>query len=183
MADWIGTVVSLWDTAVRVATFANDLRAAQDDFIALRAEAECLLICINSLNSPSCLATLYRYINAQQAADLKAIVKNTELNMVELNQFLAKCKVMVQLAAGRKAMQTGRRRRRVSKRVKEVMAKAWATYRFTMKDKQAFRDRLILPAQSINIYLTMLTHVGLVNVKFLMELSGDGEGVGVGAGV
>ncbi|KAG4428946.1 hypothetical protein IFR05_015567 [Cadophora sp. M221] len=177
--DWVGTVVSLWDTAIRVAAFANDLRAAQDDFIGLRAEAECLLICINSLNAPSCLDTLYRFINAKQAADLKSIVKSTELNMIELNQFLAKCKRVV---GGKNAT---RRRKGVSKRVKERLAKAWATYRFTMTDKQAFRDKLILPAQSINIYLTMLTHVGLVNVKLLMQLSGDGAGVeaGVGAGV
>jgi hypothetical protein len=176
MADWVNTVVGLWDVANRVAAFANDLRSAQDDFIGLRAEAECLLICINSLNSPSCLDSLYRYINAQQAADLKSIVKTADLNMKELNQFLAKCRRVVELHVGRNAKLTGLKG--VSRRVKEAVAKAWARYRFTMKNKQPFRDKLILPAQSINIYLTMLTHVGLVNVGFLIQLSGHG---GVGA--
>jgi hypothetical protein len=179
MADWANTIVGLWDIGVRVATFANDLRSAQDDFIGLRAEAECLLICINSLSAPSCRDTLYRYINAQQAADLKTIVKNTKLNMVELNQFMAKCRRVVERHVGRNARLTGQRG--VPTRVKEMVAKAWARYRFTMKDKQAFRDKLILPAQSINIYLTILTHVGLVNVRFLIQLDGDGGGGG-GAG-
>ncbi|KAH7317450.1 hypothetical protein BKA65DRAFT_515931 [Rhexocercosporidium sp. MPI-PUGE-AT-0058] len=177
MADWPGTLIGLFDIGVRVAAFANDLRSAQDDFIGLRAEAECLLICINSLNSPACLDSLYRFINAAQAADLKRLVESTELNMKELNQFLAKCRRVVELRAG-----TTARRKGVSKRVKEALAKAWARYRFVMKDKQAFRDKLVLPAQSINIYLTMLTHIGLVNVGGLMQLSGQGGEVGAGGG-
>ncbi|KAH7381098.1 hypothetical protein BKA64DRAFT_685669 [Cadophora sp. MPI-SDFR-AT-0126] len=182
--DWPGTIVGLFDLGIRVATFITDLRSAQDDFIGLRAEAECLLICINSLNSPSCQDTLYRYINAQQAADLKTLVQSTTLNMQDLGQFLAKCRKLVELRAGRRAKPKG-----MSKGLKERFAKAWARYRFVMTDKQPFRDKLILPAQSINIYLTMLTHVGLVNVGVLIPLTGPGGAAaggvagGVGAGV
>lgn len=180
MADWVGTIVGLWDVAVRVATFANDLRSAQDDFVGLRAEAECLLICINSLNSPSCQDTLYRYINDEQAADLDAIVKNTELNMVDLNKFIAKCWRLVERDVGKNVRKKGWKG--MGTRLKEKVAKAWARYRFTMTDKQAFRNKLILPTQSVNIYLTTLTHVGLVNVKFLIEPSGGGGGGGAYGG-
>lgn len=176
MADWVGTIVGLWDVAVRVATFANDLRSAQDDFVGLRAEAECLLICINALNSPSCLDTLYRYINKEQAKDLDVIVKNTELNMKDLNRFIAKCWRLVERDVGKKVKKKGWRG--MGTKLKEKVAKAWARYKFTMTDKQAFRDKLILPTQSVNIYLTALTHVGLVNVKFLIEPNGDSRGGG-----
>ncbi|KAL9108723.1 MAG: hypothetical protein Q9227_006519 [Pyrenula ochraceoflavens] len=172
MADWVGTIVGLWDVAVRVAGFANDLRSAQDDFVGLRAEAECLLICINSLNSPSCRDTLYKYINGDQAADLDTIVKNTELNMKDLNQFISKCWRLVERKVGQNVRRSGWRGLTESLKIK--VAKAWARYRFTMTDKQAFRNKLILPTQSINIYLTTLTHVGLVNVKFLIEPGGKG---------
>jgi hypothetical protein len=179
MADWVGTIVGLWDLAVRVATFANDIRSAQDDFVGLRAEAECLLICINSLNSPSCKGTLYRYINAEQASDLDSLVKNTELNMQDLNKFIAKCWRLVERDLRRDNV---RRRgwKRLGTRLKEMVAKTWAKYWFAMTDKQAFRDKLVLPAQSINIYLTSLTHIGLVNVGFLMQLSGHGGAGGCG---
>lgn len=177
MADWVGTIVGLWDLAVRVATFANDIRSAQDDFVGLHAEAECLLICINSLNSPSCRDTLYKYINAEQASDLDSLVKNTELNVQDLNKFIAKCWRLVE----RDLRKNNVRRRgwkRLGTRLKEMVAKTWAKYWFVMADKQAFRDKLVLPAQSINIYLTSLTHIGLVNVGFLMQLSGHGEAGG-----
>jgi hypothetical protein len=177
MANWVGTIVGLWDLAVRVATFANDIRSAQDDFVSLRAEAECLLICINSLNSPSCRDTLYKYINAEQASDLDSLVKNTELNMQDLNKFIAKCWRLVERDLRRDNV---RRRgwKRLPTRLKEMVAKTWARYWFTMTDKQAFRDKLVLPAQSVNIYLTSLTHIGLVNVGFLMQLSGHGGAEG-----
>ena len=181
MADWVGTVVGLWDVAVRVAKFANDLRSAQDDFVGLRAESECLLICINALNSPSCQDTLYRYINKDQAADLEAIVRNTKLNMMDLNKFICKCWRLVERDVGQNVRKKGWKG--LSIRLKERVAKAWARYRFVMTDKQAFRNKLILPTQSINIYLTALTHVGLVNVKFLIGPStyggqdgADGDG-------
>ncbi|RVX71794.1 hypothetical protein B0A52_04193 [Exophiala mesophila] len=175
MADWANTVVGLWDLAVRIANFANDIRSAQDDFVGLRAEAECLLICVNSLNSPSCRDALYKYITTDQATDLETLVKNTRLNMKELNEFIAKCWRLVEKDLGRDGL---RRRgwRRLGMRLKQIVAKTWAKYWFAMADKQAFRDKLVLPAQSVNIYLTSLTHIGLVNVGFLMQLSGHGSG-------
>lgn len=41
-----------------------------------------------------------------------------------------------------------------------------------MTDKQPFRDKLVLPTASINVFLTSLTHVGLANVGRLMVSSG-----------
>ena len=53
-----------------------------------------------------------------------------------------------------------------------AIAKGWAKYKFSMTNKQAFRDKLVLPTASINVFLTSLTHVGLANVGKLMLLSG-----------
>jgi hypothetical protein len=84
-----GDALTLFDLSIRITTFINDLRHAQDDFLGLRAEADCLRICINSLNSPQNLDTLYNYISEGQGRDLKSIVENCELNMVDLNKFVA----------------------------------------------------------------------------------------------
>jgi hypothetical protein len=65
-----------------------------------------------------------------------------------------------------------RRRGGWGRGLREAIAKGWAKYKFTMTDKQAFRDKLVLPTASINVFLTSLTHVGLANVGSLMLLSG-----------
>jgi hypothetical protein len=57
-------------------------------------------------------------------------------------------------------------------RLKVAIAKGWARYKFTMTDKQPFRDKLVLPTASINVFLTSLTHVGLSNVGNLLLSSG-----------
>lgn len=66
-----------------------------------------------------------------------------------------------------------RRRGGWGRRLREAIAKGWARYKFTMTDKQAFRDKLMLPTASINVFLTSLTHVGLANIGSLMVLSGQ----------
>ena len=79
--------------------------------------------------------------------------------MVDLNVFIAKCSKLVKDDAKKRhksAQNLG-----LIKKAREFLADAWAAYRFTMKDKQPFRDKLVLPAQSINIFLTSLTHVSL----------------------
>jgi hypothetical protein len=90
-----GDAIGIWDVALRITTFINDLRHAQDDFLGLRAEADCLRICINSLNSRENLRTLYHYISEDQGRDLKSIVANCELNMIEMNVFVASCTKIV----------------------------------------------------------------------------------------
>jgi hypothetical protein len=67
--------------------FINDLRHAQDDLIGLRAEAKCLIVCLNALYSTKAP----HFISAKQGEDLKTIVESCKLNMVDLNRFVAKC--------------------------------------------------------------------------------------------
>ena len=95
-----GDPVALFDLGVRVWSFIDDLRHAQDDFLGLRAEADCLRICINSLNSPQNLEVLYHYISEKQGTDLKSIVENCELNMVDLNKFIASSAKIVEDSVG-----------------------------------------------------------------------------------
>jgi hypothetical protein len=89
MANFVGEAMDIIDLGQRVVNFINDLRHAQDDFLGLRAEADCLRICINSLKSPENMRTLYRYISKGQRQDLTSIIGNCELNMIELNKFVA----------------------------------------------------------------------------------------------
>ena len=42
-----------------------------------------------------------------------------------------------------------------------------------MTDKQPFRDKLVLPTQAVNVFLTSMTHVGLANVGMLMMRGGS----------
>lgn len=55
---------------------------------------------------------------------------------------------------------------------KAFLKKAWTNYKFVMTDKQPFRDKLVIPTQSIQIFLQSMTHVGLANVGNLLALSG-----------
>lgn len=96
-----GDAIGLFDVAIRIWNFIDDLRHAQDDFLGLRAQADCLRICINSLNSDENIRTLYRYISEDQGRDLRSIVDNCELNMIELNmielnKFVASCTKFVE---------------------------------------------------------------------------------------
>ena len=88
----------------------------------------------------------------------------TVWNMKDLNDFIGECKVIVRGHAKKKGWLN---------RLANWSAKAWATLKWTWTDKQPFRDRLVLPAQSINIYLTSLTHVGMANMPLLMAQSGS----------
>jgi hypothetical protein len=237
----LGDALTLFDLSIRITTFINDLRHAQDDFLGLRAEADCLRICINSLNSPHNLETLYNYISQDQGRDLKSIVDTCELNMVELNKFVASSAKIVEddvtvclrvlpflsflpppsffsfphglplrvrveigellffvslphLPSSYKKNPTplhtthtetdgffvgfyGQKKGKFKghkggSKFRALIAKAWARFRFTMTDKQPFRDKLVLPTASINVFLTSLTHVGLANVGRLMVSSG-----------
>jgi len=173
--DVLGNALTLYDLGIRIATFINGLRHAQDDFLGLRAEADCLRICVNSLGSESCQHALYRYISVKQREDLKLIIANTVLNMKDLNQFLGSCNYLVGKEAKRMAKVQRKR-----DRWKDFLKEAWATYKFAMTDPQPFRDKLALPTASINIFLTSITHVGLANVGNLLSLSGHSMAGGVG---
>jgi hypothetical protein len=151
-----GDAMLIWDTTQRVIGFINDLRHAQDDLIVLRAEAKCLMVCLNALDSTECKAVLH-FISAKQGEDLKTIVESCKLNMVDLNKFVAKCKKM----AGDSYSTTNGG---VSKDT-SWWAKAWAKLKFVWADKQPFRDKLALPTASINIFLTSLVHVSLSQMR------------------
>jgi hypothetical protein len=69
---YFSDVVTLIDVATRVINFINDLRHAQDDFVGLRSEAECLRICINALSTEECQLTLY-WVSKKQRQDLETI--------------------------------------------------------------------------------------------------------------
>ena len=84
--------------------------------------------------------------------------------MKDLNAFIGECKGIVKDHAKKEGLW---------KQFKDWKARTWATLKWTWTDKQPFRDRLVLPAQSINIYLTSLTHVGLANMPLLLAQSGN----------
>ena len=147
-----GDAMLIWDTAQRVIGFINNLRHAQDDLIGLRAEAKCLIVCLNALYSSECKAALH-LISIKQGEDLKTIVEGCKLNMVDLNKFVVKCE---KVAGDSYSATSGG----VSKN-RSWWAKAWARLKFVWTDKQPFRDKLALPTTSINIFLTNLVHVSL----------------------
>lgn len=163
----LGDALTLYDLGLRVAAFINDLRHAQDDFLGLRAEANCLQVCLNSLCSESCQETIYKYISQKQRSDLELILENTLLNMEDLNRFLGGCKYLVANEAKKMARERGMR-----EKWKAFWKKSWASYKFAMTDPQPFRDKLVIPTQSLQIFLHSMTHVGLANVGNLLALSG-----------
>lgn len=163
----LGDALTLFDVGLRVAAFINDLRHAQDDFLGLRAEANCLQVCLNSLCSESCQETIYKYISQKQRSDLELILENTLLNMEDLNRFVGGCKYLVANEAKKLARERGMR-----DKWKAFWKKSWAAYKFVMTDPQPFRDKLVIPTQSLQIFLHSMTHVGLANVGNLLALSG-----------
>ena len=172
-----GDATLIWDTTQRVIGFINDLRHAQDDFIGLRDEAKCLLVCLNALNSTDCKAAL-GCISVKQIDDLKTIVGNCRLNMVDLNKFVAKCKRITRdsnIANGGGAVRT-----------RSWWAQAWARLQFVWADKQPFRDKLSLPTASIHIFLTSLAHVSLSQARLPsrqnIESAVAGNGTNTSAG-
>lgn len=165
----LGDAIMLFDLSVRVTTFINDLRHAQDDFISLRSEADCLRICLGSLTSESCQNALYHYITIKQGQDLKQIIDNTRLNMVDLSVFIAGCAKL-----GDSSSTPVRRKRDFFKKIAKAIGKGFTAYKFVMTNKQAFRDKLVLPTASINVFLTSMTHVGLVNMGRIMMRTGHG---------
>jgi hypothetical protein len=173
----LGDAIMLFDVSVRVTTFINDLRHAQDDFISLRSEADCLRICLGSLTSDSCQNALYHYITIKQGQDLKQIIDNTRLNMVDLSVFIAKCAKL-----GDNSSITVRRKRDFFKKIGKAIGKGFTAYKFVMTNQQAFRDKLVLPTASINVFLTSMTHVGLVNMGRIMVRTGHGMAVPTASG-
>ena len=93
----------------------------------------------------------------------------TAWNMKDLNDFIGECKGIVKDHAKKKGWLN---------RFVDWSARSWAKLKWTWTDKQPFRDRLVLPAQSINIYLTSLTHVGLANMPLLIAKSGNKAYIG-----
>ena len=88
----------------------------------------------------------------------------TAWNMKDLNDFIGECKGIVKDHAKKKGWLN---------HFVDWSARSWAKLKWTWTDKQPFRDRLVLPAQSINIYLTSLTHVGLAQMPLLLAKSGS----------
>lgn len=168
----LGDAITLFDLAVRVTTFINDLRHAQDDFIGLRSEADCLRICLGSLTSESCQNALYHYITIEQGQDLKQIVDNCKFNMMDLNVLIAACAKL-----GDDSSIMVRRKRDYFKKIAQKFGKGFTRFKFAMTDKQPFRDKLMLPTASINIFLTSMTHVGLVNMGRIMMRTGHAPGI------
>ena len=88
----------------------------------------------------------------------------TAWNMKDLNDFIGECKGIVKDHAKKEGTWN---------KIVDWLPRSWAKLKWTWTDKQPFRDRLVLPAQSINIYLTSLTHVGLAQMPLLLAKSGS----------
>jgi uncharacterized membrane protein YgcG len=179
-----GDAVTLFDTTFRLINFINDLRHAQDDLMGLASEAHVLRVCLNAVGSDSCHKALYLYISEDQGKDLRTIIDTCDKNLEELNRFIASVAVLVEkkgrregilspsLTRGTKPGDIWRKRKRWSIGLRRLFAKCWAAYKFTMEDKQAYRNKLILPTQAVNVFLTSMTHVGLANMGRIMARMG-----------
>jgi hypothetical protein len=149
----------------RVRNFLRGIKDAPKDFDALRAEAECLEVCLNTISYEDCSRILLK-VTSKQAKDLKTIIHGCRVNMEELIGFVAKCQRIAVDVDGRKPEDKS-----VSEWFREQ--NLWTKIVFFWKEKQPMREKLAIPIQSLNIYLVSLTYVSL---SYNTRLSGGPGG-------
>ena len=143
----------VFDAVLRIRNFVKSIRNAPKDFDAFRAEADSLQVCLKVLRYQECRRVLER-VSRDQAQDLRTIIYGCLANMEELIGFVAKCQLIAVDSSGVK------RGRKTLSQLFSLMGKnLWAKLTFVWKDKQPMREKLAIPTQSLNIYLTSLTFV------------------------
>jgi hypothetical protein len=156
----------VFNVIFRVRNFLKGIKDAPKDFDALRAEAECLEVCLNTISYEDCSRILLK-VTPEQAKDLKTIIHGCRMNMEELVGFVAKCQWIAADIDGRKPEDTSVSEWfRIAKRMEQNL---WTKLVFVWKEKQPMREKLAIPIQSLNIYLVSLTYVSL---SYNIRLSG-----------
>lgn len=145
----------VFDAVLRIRNFVKSIKDAPKDFDAFRAEADSLQVCLKVLRYKECRNVLEK-VSSDQAQDLRTIVYGCLANMEELIGFVAKCQLIAVDSSGIK-----QGRKTLSQLFVLMGKQLWAKVQFAFKDKQPMREKLAIPTQSLNIYLTSLTFVSL----------------------
>jgi hypothetical protein len=152
----VGDFFAVYDVFFRVKGFINDIRHAGEDFEMLKAEADCLKVCISALCYKECVAAL-ALVSKEQRDDLKLIVQGCIINMKELQEFVTHSQALVEGTA--KDANDPKPRRQLERR--KWWKRWWPHVKFAWKEKQPLRDKLSIPTASLNIFLTTLIHMSL----------------------
>jgi len=159
----------IFNVIFRVRNFLNGIKDAPKDFDALRAEAECLEVCLNIISYEDCSRILLK-VTPEQAEDLKIIIRGCQMNMEELVGFVAKCQRIAADIDGNPEHGSVSEQFRIAKGMGQNL---WNKIVFVWKEKQPMREKLAIPIQSLNIYLVSLTYVSL---SYNTRLSGGPGG-------
>lgn len=141
----------VFNVLFRLRNFVKSIKDAPKDFDALRAEANCLNVCLKVLGYKECRRIL-RQVSRAQAQDLRLIVNGCKLNMKELIGFVTKCQIIAADSGGKPKWKS------LSSWIFEQGKKLWNKIVFAWKEKQPMREKLAIPVQSLNIYLVSLTY-------------------------
>ena len=163
----------VFNLVLRVKNFLSDIHDAPDDWNALRAEADCLGVCLKVLRYKQSRRIL-KEISRDQRKDLLTIINGCNLNMAKLIGFVAQTQSIAISESGARK----KRGQSVKMMWKELMKKGlnlWTKIRFVNKDKQPLRETIAVPTQSLNIFLVSLTFISL---SYNTRLSG-GPGGGI----
>ena len=145
----------VFDAVLRIRNFVKSIKDAPKDFDAFRAEADSLQVCLKVLRYKECRNVLEK-VSKDQAQDLRTIIYGCLANMEELIGFVAKCQL---IAVDSSAIKQGRKT--LSQLFILMGKQLWAKVQFSWKEKQPMREKLAIPTQRLNIYLTSLTFVSL----------------------
>ncbi|KIW30471.1 uncharacterized protein PV07_06213 [Cladophialophora immunda] len=165
----------VFSLVLRVKNFLGDVADAPKAWNALKAEAECLSICLKVIRYKQS-RRLLREISRRQRDDLLAIVKGCEINMAELIGFVAQTQsiaVAEYEQDGGKRKPSGVSLTRWMKELAAIGRNLWTRMTFIWQEKQPMREKLAIPTQSLNIYLVSLTYISL---SYNTRLSGGPGG-------
>src|SRR2546423_9175585 len=145
----------VFNLVLRVKNFLSDVADAPKAWNGLKAEADCLGICLKVIRYKQSRRVL-REISKRQRDDLLAIVKGCEINMAELIGFVAQTQ---SIAVAEYEEEGGQRKPRGFsltgwiKKLATLGQNLWTRMTFVWQEKQPMREKLAIPTQSLNIYL------------------------------
>lgn len=161
----------VFSLVMRVKNFLSDISDAPNDWNALRAEADCLAVCLKVLHYKQSRRVL-KEISRRQRKDLLTIIQGCELNMAELIGFVAQTQSIAISESGKRKPPGWSLKKMWNSLVTEGI-NLWTKIRFVNKDQQPMREKIAIPTQSLNIYLVSLTFISL---SYSARLSGGPGG-------
>jgi hypothetical protein len=165
----------VFNLVLRVKNFLGDVADAPKAWNGLKAEAECLGICLKVIRYKQSRRVL-REISRRQRDDLLTIVNGCEINMAELIGFVAQTQSIAVAEYERDGGQSkprGLSLTRWMRKLATVGQNLWTRMTFVWQEKQPMREKLAIPTQSLNIYLVSLTYISL---SYNARLSGGPGG-------